>query len=782
MTNLSINPWSLLQGSLWLFGLALILSAAGVASYQAYAKRTRPRRAIVRPGFQVPLFLGLALVCLGLLLGESPWWVRLALALLTVFFFGQAAWLWWRGRAAKSEPTDRPLPAPAERSPVAVRAGRLGWALLLVGLLVIAAWVAVTGLRVVRHARSLEAHLDAVEGLVAGGAAGLDSGAFEAAGQHLSAMSHDLEVIQGMVGPLLPLGRVLRHLPRYGGDLVAASDLLEVAVGVTTAGDRVFQSLSPILAPGDSPTLSLSERFLPVAVAAQPELRTAREELTAVEEARARIDARTLSPQVARLLQRLDSYLPLLGVTVDGLLLAPQLLGADGTKTYLILAQNNHELRPSGGFISGVGELTVEGGRVSSLTFSDSYAVDNWQVPHDLTPPDLQATLGGQLWVFRDANWHADFPTSARRALEIYARERGVEAGGVIALDLTGLVSLLDALGPLSVAGIDGPVTGRNVVEVIQEGWHRPPDSTAGQSADWWQHRKDSFGAIATAATDRLLTGASATDPSLDLVRLARAIQRVLQEKHLLLYLDDPRAAELLGANDWDGALPDPSDPCDFLLVVDTNVGFNKVDPNVERAIDYQVDLGAGSRPLARLTLTYRNHSQSSVPYCVQEARYGESYADMMDRCYWDYVRIYVPPGSKLLMGPDLALPPGSLLAQQGNAPAALNLSDQVIEDDWTAWTAFFDLAPGEERTLAFEYQLPASVLDRAGEQINYCLRAGKQPGTEAVPFCFQALPPANAGLVAWASADLPLSERACTDLRIDRDFWLHYGIGKGSP
>jgi hypothetical protein len=655
---------------------------------------------------------------------------------------------------------------------------------VLAGILVIGAWAAITGKQVLDHAFSLRSHLASLEQLAQGGTDELDLIDLEPVGQHLAGMRHDLEVIQSQVGPLLPAARLLRWVPRYGGDLVAAPDLLDIAVGVASASDRTFQSLSPALdllsgSPGKpSPAMALGQRLLPLLVEAQPELRVAQQNLVTVEQVRSRIEAGSLSPQVAGLLERLDRYLPWFQTAVDGALLAPDLLGADGPRTYLILAQNNHELRPTGGFISGVGQVRAEGGDLVSKGFMDSYAVDNLEVPHELTPPDFRQTLHGELWFFRDTNWDADFPTSARRALDVYARDQGIRADGVIALDLTALELLLEGLGPIHIDGIAAPVTSANVQQSLQEQWANPstgPRFEEGRDPEWWQHRKDFAAEIASAVVQRLTTG-----QGLEPQQLLLALKTALDEKHLLIYLTGSQAAGLLRERNWDGALDNTASPCDALLVVDTNVGFNKVDPNVQRSIDYQVDLADQDAPHARLTLTYHNRSSRPVEFCVQEACYGDDYADMMDRCYWNYVRVYVPAGSVLLTSPDLPLPAGSLWAREGDASLQGDVSAAPAVGDWTVLTAFFDLPPGAERTLTFEYRLPQSVLERTSEQVGYCLHVRKQPGTIAVPFCLEVFPLADAELVEWAPSDLPLSECVCTDLRTDREFAVGYAIGKG--
>lgn len=772
-----IDWWGVFYNALWILGLALMLAAFSLATFRASQAGRRLGDELAAPAFQVPLLAGLLLFCLGLLLAGRSWWERLlwgALALITAAVLARQAVV--LARAGREVPTGAPsgsvTPAePPGQKPARRRAGCL---LLAAGLLLVGGWAAVTAVQLYGHGRSLLGHLRALEVLAAGDLSSLDMAALAGAGEHLGGMRRDLEGIDARLGPLPRAGRLLAWVPGYGGDLAAAPDLLDLAVGVSQAGDGTFQALSPALdlleggADGSPALLSAGEKMLPLLVEAGPALEQARADLGAVEQARERIDAAALSPRVAGLVARLDGILPLFGAAVDGALLLPDLLGADGPRTYLVIAQNNQELRATGGFISGVGELRVAGGRLEGSTggqggldFRDSYAVDNLAVPHEVAPDDFQHVLMGDLIFFRDANWDPDFATSARRALEIYARDQGVEADGVVALDLSALRLLVDAAGPLTVAGVVEPVDGGNVMRVIQGQWSQPVGS---DGEDWWLHRKDFMGDVAAALIGRLREP-QGVDPA----ALVSAVKRALDEKHLLVYLPDPEAAALLRARNWDGALPAPGLAGDFLMLVDSNAGFNKVDARIERSLHYQVDLAAAGPSRAHVAVTYRHGGKKPVGDCVQEARYGDAYEDMLERCYWDYARLYVPGGSRLMQGPELpAGPAGSLAARSGTSPPlepALEAGNRAI------WTAFFSLAPGQEQTVAWQYELPAEVtLSRPDGLLEYRLRAAKQAGTEAVPLRLEIRLPDGAELVLGTLV-------VETDLRQDREFAVLYRL-----
>lgn len=771
-----IDGWGVFSQALWIIGLAVNLAVVSTANYQAQVERVRLRQKLGEAGFQLGINLGMVLFCVGLLLAGRSWWEKVLWGLVGVSFLAQSLWVWrvrflTSSRAVPREEASQPVPSGETTKPRSGGPRRwLGMVFLVAGLLILLGWLVVTSVQVFQHTLSLRAHLQSLERIARGNISRLGPAEWRAAGGHLSGMRQDLETLDAQLGPLLPLGRFLSWVPTYGGDLATAPDLLDLAVAMVSAGDRTFRALAPaldLLAGEESSTdagAAMTERLLSILETAQPELQAAQQELAMAQELRSHLDRERLSPRVAGLLDRLDRYGPWFETAVRGARLAPDLLGAEEPRTYLILAQNNEELRPTGGFISGVGELRIREGRLESLPFSDSYAVDNLAVPHDLAPVDFQRTLFGQLWFFRDTNWDPDFRTSARRALEVYARDRGVRADGVIALDLTALQRLVKAVGPLQVEGIAEPVTGQNLLQVLRQEWGSSAEKGE-EWREWWLHRKDFMGPIARALMERLTTGRD-----LQPAALIPALIQILDEKHLLIYMDDPEVAELLRARNWDGALVAPP-ASDALLVVDTNVGFNKVDVNIERAIHYRVDLTTPENPRAQLVVTYQNQSRRVVEACVQEARYGRTYADMTQRCYWDYVRVYAPAGSQLLSGPPPVLPAGSLLARSGETYPQPPISPTLQASDWEVWTVFFALEPLGQQAWTFVYQLPPDVLDRRSDGlIRYQLRVFKQPGTGAVPLEVEIILPTGSQVVRASPKALPVIS---TDLKVDRTFEL---------
>ena len=605
----------------------------------------------------------------------------------------------------------------------------MGLALIIAGLALIAGWGGIKYRRIRTCLDSGVARLRAVQALVPEGAPALDLQILIDAGARLRGLQGDISCLRSEGQPFLKLAPWLGWLPAVGSDVANAPDLLEMAQALADGGVVAFDALSPVL------EQARAGRFdLPAAMAllgqSQPALASAESALAHASAARAQIDDDGLSPRVSLLLDATDRALLLLRSGVQAARIVPQLLGADDPRTYLVLAQNDDERRPTGGWISGVGLVTTEGGRVISVAFHDSYSVDNLTVPHDSPPDALLRTMWAEMWLLRDSNWSPDFPTSAQVAERILQHDQSVTVDGVITVDQEALRLLVTAMEPLTLQSTTQPVTGANLLQVIRSIWTQPrPGLTPfGQWADWQSHRKDVMTDLVTAMLEKVQAQPGSVDPS----RLAEALWVGLKERHILLSLHDPEATALLASLKWDGGLLPASG--DYLQVVDANVGFNKVDSMVQRAIDYQVDLRNPNQGEASATVRYLNQSPSQPEPCIQGVEERLTYEEGMVGCYWDYVRFYVPEGSQLLETERAPLPSGSLLYRYGFAPLGDAGPDTgPVEKGKTVFGLFFVVPPGEARDVQLQWQLPKGIVTHDQDGLHYRLTVQKQSGTPPI-------------------------------------------------
>jgi len=594
-------------------------------------------------------------------------------------------------------------------------------------------WLGVSGVRAAGAARLALADLDRLQALANGAS---PAAALTAARSDLTALEAHLIAARSAARPFLWLAPKLGWVPRHGPTLVAAPALLDMTVELAGGGREALDALAPLTAKlGGGQGVDLLVAALPVIAAAAPQLQDADARLARAQELRARIGG-NLHPRLAEQLPRLDRLLPLARTGLQAVQVAPALLGAAGPRTYLILAQNNHELRGTGGFISGAGIVRLDGGRITDLKLSDSYSVDDLTQPHPAPPRALTEQMGIQLLTLRDSNWSPDFPESGEVARALFEQDRGVATDGTIALDLEAVRLLVAALGPLQVPGVEQPVTGADVLDWMKRSW-AAPQSAAGTveeaaTSDWWGKRKDFMGELMTAALAKLQGGGD-----LNASALAQAAVTMLDGRHLQVAVDDPALAKILAKQGWDGGLRAPK-ASDFLAVVDTNVGFNKTNAAVVEGIAYRVEpLNGGLE--ATVTLTYTHTAPSGAePVCDRAPRYGDSYDALINRCYWDYLRVYTPGGSELLAAEGLVRP----AAEQGERGTAV-------------FTGSFTLRPGDQHVVTLRYRLPTDI-----PTAPYRLFVRKQAGTLAPPLTV------NVGTCHWA-----------TDLGQDRSFECRAGV-----
>ena len=593
------------------------------------------------------------------------------------------------------------------------RLRRLALAAILLALLLVVGLLALRAVQIATAARSALAELQALQTVDLASMASLDPAKLADMQGRFARIEADFNTIGDQAGPFLPLTRGLGWLPRFGGEVQAAPELLQLARGVATAGrasmDGAYVVASALQ--GQTGAGSALTRLATALEQSQPSWQEADAALSQVSDARSQLDLAQLDPRISGQLERLDRYLPLLQTGSALARLAPALLGADGLKTYLLLAQNSDELRPTGGFISGVGLLPIDRGQLGEIDFEDSYSVYNPNVDHPLAPPDLEQTMGAQMLLFRDSNWSADFPTSAQVAQALYQLDTGAATDGVIAFNLEATRRLVAALQPLTLPGYQQPLTGDNVLVAMREIWAEPIETEntvrEASESDWWLHRKDFMGDLAAAARARLESG------QIDFGLLAQAFYSSLQEKHVLVAVNDPATSALLAEAGWSGVV-DPGDG-DFLLVVDSNVGWNKVNGVVQRNTNYTVTPRPDGSAWVELELVYRHQGEASDEPCVHEASYGDSYEDMVRRCYFNYVRVLAPAGAQLR-------------SAEGFEPAEVSV--RPGERGATQFAGNLVLPPGRTARLRLNYELPAGLLD--GDA--YTLRVQKQPGIPAWP------------------------------------------------
>jgi hypothetical protein len=244
--------------------------------------------------------------------------------------------------------------------------------------------------------------------------------------------------------------------------------------------------------------------------------------------------------------------------------------------------------------------------------------------------------------------------------------------------------------------------------------------------AQWWGQRKQFMSQMFDALREKV----EASPAEVDWVTLGRALFQIMDERHVQVWLADPNnpATQLLAEHGWDGAIRQHAS--DFLLVVDTNMGFNKASAAVKQRIEYDVAVDNDGSAQATLSLRYNNQSEPGEE-CDHRPHYGADYAAIINRCYWDYVRVYTPAGTQILEATAHPISADLVITNQ-KQPGTWEVLPQ--EKGKNVFGAFFVLPRGQELKHRMVYLLPDSTVEQTGTQWRYRLLVQKQAGTHAIP------------------------------------------------
>lgn len=299
--------------------------------------------------------------------------------------------------------------------------------------------------------------------------------------------------------------------------------------------------------------------------------------------------------------------------------LAEKTLNTGGVeKTYLVLFQNNMELRPGGGFIGSFGVIKVKDGSVLDLQVHDVVNTD-FKVPHSVPAPyPMEETLGVRTWSFRDSNFSPHFPENVENALQFYKIFGGTEEfDGVIGITTHVLESMLTITGPVSVPGYPGSYDAENGVYNLE----RQVEIDFVNQGIERKERKGMMRDLAVIIADKVKAL-----PLSQKYELFKIILEDLHSKDIQVQFLDPELQATVERSGWAGKMDD-SWQKDYFQVVDSNMNSFKSDHFIHRSYLYELDTTV-TPAKARLTVTY-NHTAKEKDWIVKD--------------YQTYMRVYLP-------------------------------------------------------------------------------------------------------------------------------------------
>ncbi|UKA53469.1 DUF4012 domain-containing protein [Arthrobacter sp. FW305-BF8] len=485
-----------------------------------------------------------------------------------------------------------------------------------------------------------------------------------------------------------PLWTLAGELPWLGANFSATREIATSADDVVSLGAaplvRVANTLDwKLLATG-----SQKADLRPLAEA-EPTLTSAANAVRQSSERLNGIDAGELVPQIATPLLTAREELSALGeqldTAADAAKIMPSMMGGKEPRRYLLLIQNNAELRATGGIPGALAVLTVEDGRLSLGSQTSASALGPFSPVEDVDAEQslIYSTRLGKF--MQDVNLTPDFPTAAETARAMWKTRTGQQLDGVLSVDPVALAYMLDATGPvrlntemqqeIGVSGLPSELTGKNVVSTLLSDVYSRIMEPAKQDAYFAGVAQEVFAKVSggTGNTAQLLGG----------------ISRAASEHRLQLWSSDDREQSVIAQYPLGGSVTGTSiSPAQFGVYFNDGTGA-KMDFHVKRTVQLIRECPAEGYSQVRVKVTSTNVAPKDAGISLPE---------------------YVTGGGSF------GVPAGSVQTNiVAYGPVQSNVENALLDTKKTGFasnrhagrpvgTVTVRLAPGQSRTVEFTF------------------------------------------------------------------------------
>lgn len=376
----------------------------------------------------------------------------------------------------------------------------------------------------------------------------------------------------------------------------------------------------------------------------------------------------------------------------------PMLLGESEEKKYLILFQNDKELRPTGGFITAYAILRVDKGVIHVDKSEDIYSLDD-SIPNKPSAPAPILKYLPKVYTLnlRDSNLSPDFINSMTTFNSLYDKAgEKVKVDGIIAMDTNVLVTTIKILDDqVSVTGLtfntknDPRCDCPQVIYELEDNISRPVNYVKVK-------RKGLLGELLQA----LMTKALSSSPKIYWGPLFQALIADTNEKHILFYLFDKEAQSGIEALNAAGRIK--SFDGDYLHINQANFSGAKVNIFMQEEVENNYDIKSDGTITKTVIVHYKN------PYPPSDCNLERGNL-CLNAEYRDWFRIYVPIGSQLV--------------ESKGSQVKISTYEDLGK---TVFDGFITVRPKGIATLSVTYTLPFKLTSNSPLP----LLIQKQPGT----------------------------------------------------
>lgn len=374
----------------------------------------------------------------------------------------------------------------------------------------------------------------------------------------------------------------------------------------------------------------------------------------------------------------------------------PTMLGKDGEITYLILFQNEHERRATGGFLTAYAVMKIKDGKIELENSTNIYDLDS-AIPDSKRPPlpdKIKAYHVNvpRFWI-RDSNLSPDFAESVKLFESLYQHSSTrKEYDAIVTIDTHVLVDLLEIFGDTEAGGVtfssrmDPRCDCPQAIYEIFDNVGRPVGYIR-------ENRKGILGQLMYA----LFFKAIGFSPSKYWGPMAERMIENLDQKHILLHFKDPEIQKAVEQMNYGGRIAQTEG--DYLHINNVNFAGAKSNLFVTEDIESETIFADGGVK-RKVRVIFKN------PYKHSDCNLERS-SLCLNATLRNWIRFYVPEGAKLV-------------SFKGSKTKVLTY-DELGK---TVYEGFMEVKPEGRAEVVVEYTLPPVI-----SKDNYSLLMQKQPG-----------------------------------------------------
>jgi len=410
---------------------------------------------------------------------------------------------------------------------------------------------------------------------------------------------------------------ILKIIPYEGKTLSDAENLLEIGQNLSYVGEKIAEIFNYFY----NDSSKMTEKIINVQAQINELVPIVQDCATRIDDVNPKAIPAEFTDQFDLVKEQIKSFnqdLQTLNSFSEFLL---NVLGHEQKKRYLIVFQNNRELRPTGGFMGSLALVDFFQGEIKNIEIPGGGTYDYQGTLYERLIPPEPLLLVNDLWQFQDANWFYDFETSAKKIEWFFQKAGGATVDGIITVNATLIEELLQYIPAIEMTEYGKIIDADNFINETQKAVELEYDRQ--------ENKPKQF--IAELTPKVLESVFNATDENLS--QIMKTLNQSFAKKEIQIYMTDPDLQSKVRDYNWAGEIKQTSK--DYLAVVSINLRGGKTDHVIDQDITLNTQIDENGYITNTVTIKRTHLGQ---PENIFENITNNT-----------YLKIFVPRGSQLM-------------------------------------------------------------------------------------------------------------------------------------